>query len=109
LIRPHRLCPMPRRSLDERLHALVTSFADRPDTGVVRFAAQRPSTGWRWSSGQEDAPFFIASITKLYTTALIIQLVDRGAIALDAPLTAYLPHELVARLHILRGVDRSGT
>jgi len=38
-----------------------------------------------------DTLFQIGSITKLYTTTLVMQLVDEGRIELDAPATAYLP------------------
>lgn len=38
-----------------------------------------------------DTLFQIGSITKTYTTTLIMQLVDEGRINLDAPVTDYLP------------------
>jgi CubicO group peptidase (beta-lactamase class C family) len=38
-----------------------------------------------------DSIFDIASITKVYTAILLLQLVDRGAVALDAPVVKYLP------------------
>jgi CubicO group peptidase (beta-lactamase class C family) len=41
-----------------------------------------------------DTLFQIGSITKIYTTTLIMQLVDEGRIDLDAPAVTYLPDEL---------------
>ncbi|MBF6600230.1 MAG: beta-lactamase family protein [Dehalococcoidia bacterium] len=38
-----------------------------------------------------DTLFQIGSITKVYTTTLIMQLVDEGRLALDAPACTYLP------------------
>jgi CubicO group peptidase (beta-lactamase class C family) len=38
-----------------------------------------------------DAVFQIGSISKVYTTTLIMQLVDEGKVDLDAPVTTYLP------------------
>ncbi|GAA0419066.1 hypothetical protein Acor_28700 [Acrocarpospora corrugata] len=38
-----------------------------------------------------DSVFQIGSITKLWTSALVMQLVDDGLVDLDAPLRAYLP------------------
>lgn len=38
-----------------------------------------------------DTLFQIGSITKVFTTTLIMQLVDEGRIDLDAPVTSYLP------------------
>jgi CubicO group peptidase (beta-lactamase class C family) len=40
---------------------------------------------------REDAIFDLASLTKVYTTILVLQLVDRGKIELDAPVRSYLP------------------
>lgn len=37
-----------------------------------------------------DTPFFIASVTKLFTTALVMQLRHDGALALDEPVVRYL-------------------
>jgi D-alanyl-D-alanine carboxypeptidase len=38
-----------------------------------------------------DSPFAIASITKTFTATLVMQLVERGRIGLDDPVSAYLP------------------
>ena len=38
-----------------------------------------------------DSIFDLASLTKLYTAILTLQLVDRGKVELDAPLVSYLP------------------
>ncbi|MEX0784532.1 MAG: serine hydrolase domain-containing protein [Dehalococcoidia bacterium] len=42
-----------------------------------------------------DALFQIGSITKLFTTTLVMQLVDEGRIELDAPVRRYLPEFLL--------------
>ncbi len=54
-----------------------------------------------------DSPYFIASVTKMYTVVVLMQLVDEGRLDLDAPLTAYLPAGLIAGIHVYRGVDYS--
>jgi CubicO group peptidase (beta-lactamase class C family) len=38
-----------------------------------------------------DSIFDLASLTKVYTALLVLQLVDRGKVELDAPLRKYLP------------------
>jgi CubicO group peptidase (beta-lactamase class C family) len=38
-----------------------------------------------------DSIFDLASLTKVYTAILVLQLVDRGKVALDAPVHRYLP------------------
>lgn len=44
----------------------------------------------------------------MFTTAILLQLVDEGALRLDDALATHLPAELTKRLHVRRGVDRSG-
>lgn len=51
------------------------------------------------------SPYFIASITKMYTAALLMQLVDEGRLDLDTPITSYLPPDLIDGLHVIAGVD----
>jgi D-alanyl-D-alanine carboxypeptidase len=54
-----------------------------------------------------DAPFFIASVTKLYIATTILQLYEGGEVDLDAPMSSYLPEGSVTGLHRLKGVDRT--
>ncbi|WP_238010076.1 serine hydrolase domain-containing protein [Dactylosporangium sp. AC04546] len=41
---------------------------------------------------RSDAIFDLASITKVFTALLVLQLVDQGKVRLDAPVADYLPH-----------------
>jgi hypothetical protein len=41
---------------------------------------------------ERDTLFLIGSISKLWTTTLVMQLVDSGTVELDAPVRRYLPH-----------------
>ena len=43
-----------------------------------------------------DAVFDIGSITKVFTTTLVMQLVDAGLLDLDAPVRRYLPELVLA-------------
>jgi D-alanyl-D-alanine carboxypeptidase len=54
-----------------------------------------------------ETPFFLASVTKLYIATAALRLLEEGRLALDAPLAAYLPADLVAGLHRTGGVDRT--
>lgn len=55
-----------------------------------------------------DQPFFIASTTKLYVTALVFQLRASGALSLEDPLSRFLPAAALQGLHTLNGVDHTG-
>ncbi|MCA0427842.1 MAG: beta-lactamase family protein [Bacteroidetes bacterium] len=52
-------------------------------------------------------PFFIASTTKLFSTALIFRLVDQGKISLNEPLSKYLDKSLVQGIHSYKGQNYS--
>ena len=39
---------------------------------------------------QQDSPFMIQSITKVWTATLVMQLVDEGLVELDLPVVRYL-------------------
>ena len=54
-----------------------------------------------------ESPYFLASITKLYTTTVINQLVDEGRLDLDALIGRYLPPEQVEGIHVYQGTDYS--
>lgn len=60
-------------------------------------------------AAQVDQPFFIASITKMFTGAAVIQLADEGALGLDDRVAAHLPHLELAGLHVVAGVDHTET
>src|SRR5690606_5385480 len=53
--------------------------------------------------------FFIASVTKLFVTAVILNLEAEGRLALEDRIADHLPAELVDGLHVMNGVDRSGS
>lgn len=45
----------------------------------------------------QDDPFTIGSVTKTFTAAIVMSLVDEGRIELDAPVNRYLPNVRMAR------------
>ncbi len=57
---------------------------------------------------QQDQPFFIASTTKLFMTALVLQQKERGKLSFDHTLAGLLPESLWKGIHMFRGNDYSG-
>ena len=51
--------------------------------------------------------YFIASVTKLYTTAVIYKMVDLNLISLDDYIASYFSPEVMDRLHVLEGENYS--
>lgn len=56
---------------------------------------------------QADTPYFIASVTKMYTATVIMKLVERGQLDLDETAYNYLPHEMLDGIHFYKGQDYS--
>jgi CubicO group peptidase (beta-lactamase class C family) len=105
-IRKHNL-----PELEQRLANLAEKYDARPDTVALQFSLSLPASNWRWEWASPGAPrqHFIASTTKLYVTAMIMQLRSEGSLDLDAPAARYLEASIMAGIHRLRGVDSGNT
>jgi CubicO group peptidase (beta-lactamase class C family) len=97
-------------TLEGKLARLLEQYDARPDTNAVRFAFAAPQRGWRWewSAPRSVEQYFIASTTKLYVTALVMQLRAEGRLDLDTPAARYLAPSVMAGIHVLRGADAGG-
>jgi len=97
--------------LEQHLAQLVEKYDARSDTRDVQFALASPSRNWHWESASPcgASRYFIASATKLYVTALIMQLRHEGRLDLDAPVARYLEPSIMAGIHQLRNVDSSNS
>ncbi|MBN2148439.1 MAG: beta-lactamase family protein [Anaerolineales bacterium] len=80
------------QSQDLRINLVRAAGIADPQTG----AAMTP-----------DTPYFIASITKMYTAAIIMRLYEEKRINLDAPISQYLPASLIHGIHVYKGIDYS--
>ena len=91
------------------LDRIASKYARRDDTTQVRFAVSHPATGESWSWQQPGATddFFLASSTKLFTTAIVCQLAAEGSLSFDTPAAQLLPTDALAGVHVIDGVDRS--
>jgi len=66
---------------------------------------------WTGSAGNltNEQPYFIASTTKLYVTALILKLKADGKLSLDDKISNYLSPEVMHKLHVYKAVNYSDT
>ena len=106
----------PHAALDDALRALVEAEAAIDDTACL-LRVELDGHVWRHAAGGIAAggtradvrtPFRIASITKTFTAAVIVQLAAEGRLAFDDRLADRLPAEyadLVPRIHVLDGVS----
>lgn len=58
-------------------------------------------------TARADQPFFIASVTKMFTATILMQLVDEGQVQFDDKITALLKHIDLKGIHTYRGKDWS--
>ncbi|MFF0152069.1 serine hydrolase domain-containing protein [Micromonospora sp. NPDC005203] len=75
--------------------------------GTLRWSAARGPVGTHDQPVRPETPFFIASVTKRFIIALVLQAHERGELDLSAPITSYLPAETTTGLHVLGGIDRT--
>lgn len=65
------------------------------------------SVSWSGAAGDlnKDDRYFIASVTKLCITTMILMLRNEGRLKLDDKIIQYFPSGYLDRLHVLKGVD----
>ncbi|WP_129647453.1 serine hydrolase domain-containing protein [Peristeroidobacter agariperforans] len=93
--------PMVREVSDSRFDAYLQEMVEREHfTGaalitrggeVVHAKAYGQATGS--SANEVDTKFHVASITKQFTAAAVVQLVEKGMVKLDSSINSYLPPE----------------
>ena len=85
------------------LVAAVQSY-DRSIDFVGASSITDPLTG---AAITPNTPYFIASITKMYTVAVILHLYEKKSINLHAKISQYLPSSLTRGIHTYKGTDYS--
>ncbi len=73
------------------------------------FAIKHGDQVWSGHAGNftHDQPYFIASTTKLFTTAIVLKLRAEGKLTLDDHIAKHLDPAILARLHVFKGHDYS--
>lgn len=93
---------------EQRIHRLIEKSAADRRTGEVLWRVVTPDGGLDVVHGDLDRPFFVASVSKLFTTVCLAQLRDEGRLDWDAPIAGYLPDLDLTGLAIEKGRDVSG-
>jgi D-alanyl-D-alanine carboxypeptidase len=95
----------------EKLAQLVQKMVDNKKiySAVLRVENSDSTFSWSGAAGQMqvDSRFFIASVTKLYITAIVLRLIEQNKLNLKDKIALYLPHSYCHKLHVLKGVDYS--
>lgn len=95
--------------LSQNLQRLIDSEAMEKDTNgvILRVQSGDGKVDFKGAAGAAvaDTRFPIASITKMFTATLIMQLADEGRVELGQTVQSLLPHIDLSDLHVVQGVD----
>ncbi len=94
--------------LDDSLNKIIAK--KHVYSAVMRVENEDASFAWEGARGdmQADSKFFIASVTKMYVAAVIVQLIEENKLSLDDRIFRYLPGDIMRSLHVYKGRDYSG-
>lgn len=94
---------------EKSLQTILDKSVDSKRVFGASFAIKKDSLVWFGCSGNlsEDQPYFIASTTKLFTTAIILRLRADGKLNLDDKISKYLDKSILTGLHIYNGKEYS--
>lgn len=100
-------------TLSQNIQALIDAECEKANAhGVIlRVFSGDGRVDFKGSAGAAtpETRFPIASITKMFTVALIMQLVDEGRIDLDQTVQSLLRDVDLSGLHVVKGVDSGPT
>ena len=89
-----------------RAQRLLDGLPERPESSPRALVVDSEGSTI-FQSGDATLPLALAGVTKLYTLAMVLREVDRGALSLDTPMGDILPSDTVRGLCVLGGKDHS--
>lgn len=94
---------------EKSLQTVLDKTVDGKKIFGISFALKKDGNTWLGASGNisTDQSYFIASTTKLFTTAIILRLKSEGKLNLDDKISKYLDRTILKDLHIYKGVNYS--
>lgn len=96
---------------------LSESFFEKVAQGMLRnksvfgaiLCVEKGDSSISWVGGvgniNADDRYFVASVTKLYVTAVLLMLRAENRLAFSDKIYEYFPEELISGIHVLAGVD----
>jgi D-alanyl-D-alanine carboxypeptidase len=91
------------------LQRVLDKTVDGSKVFGTSFALKKDNFSWEGSSGNLSnyQAYFLASTTKLFTTAIILRLASEEKLNLDDEIIKYIENSIVSGLHIYKGKDYS--
>lgn len=100
---------MAQPNQQEKFQNILNKTVDNKKVFGTSFAFKKDTLTWQGSSGNMsiDQPYFIASTTKLFTTAIILKLRAEGKLNLDDKISKYIDQSILSGLHVYKEKDYS--
>lgn len=94
---------------EKSLQSVLDKTVNNKQIFGTSFAVKGNGLSWIGSSGNlsTDQSYFIASTTKLFTTAVILHLESEGKLKLSDKISKYLDSTILNGLHLYKGSDYS--
>ncbi len=91
------------------LQTILEKLVDGKKVFGASYALKKDGMLWCGSAGNIsiDQPYFIASTTKLFTTAIVLRLRHKGKLSLDDKISKFLDTSILNGLHVYKGFDYS--
>lgn len=101
---------MAQSNLSADLQQILVHSIDSNKVFGTAFAIKTDRMRWLGAAGNlsSDQPYFIASTTKLFTTALIMRLQAAGKLQLNDKISGFLPAAVLNGLHLYQGKEHAG-
>lgn len=92
-----------------KLQQIIDKTVDNKSIFGTVLTVVKGNEHWTGAAGNLTAkqPYFIASTTKLYVTAIILKLKAKGKLSLDDKISQYLSPAIMHKLHFYKNVDYS--
>lgn len=98
-----------KMATDNSFQTVLDKAVDNKKVFGASFAIKKDTMVWKGASGNLsiDQAYFIASTTKLFTTAIILKLKAENKLSLDDKINKYIDKSILKGLHIYKGKDYS--
>ena len=100
----------------EALHSKLARWRTKANIPAAVLGVSHPGGSWRGADGTlerggsaevtTDAPFRVASITKIFVAVVVLQLVEEGKLGLDEQVSSHLPDHALAPVTIRQLLNR---
>ncbi len=95
----------------EKIQSILSKIVDDKLIFGTVLTIEKGNNRWTGAAGNltADQPYFIASTTKIYITALILKLMAKDKLSLDDKISKFLSQQIMQNLIVYKGVDYSAS